>query len=290
MNKILIIFPSWEERSVLGFTRYIEKNLDISKIYLLKFEQPAHRQKIEEHIRTMNELCEGKKINYEHISIPNSEVEKWRTLDSFVKNINLDTNAEVHIDITTMPRSIIWMLMFFLKQKYKKVTAIYHKPVNYCKEWLSKEPGTPQLLFKHSGIIEFEKETTLFILAGYDEDRVIQLINYYEPQKVVIRECNSRQNSSSSKHRYDLANHTIYEIDQYNDTWGYEAIEKEIKNILRKSNLIVASLGPKTGAISVYQCFMKYPQIALSYVPCKEFNEHYSKGLGVTLTKEISLF
>jgi hypothetical protein len=189
-----------------------------------------------------------------------------------------------------MPRSIIWMLMFFLKQKHKKITAIYHKPEVYNEEWLSKEPSVPNLLFKHSGIIEFEKKTTLFVLAGYDEDRVIQLINYYEPQDVIIRECNSRQNSSFNNWKYSLTNPIIHEIDQCNDTWGYETIENEIEQILEKSNLIVASLGPKTGAISVYQCFMKHPEIALSYVPCKEFNKNYSEGLGETLIKEVSLF
>lgn len=287
MNKILIIFPSWEERSNLGFTKFIEENFDINKVFLLKFEQPVHKQEIENNIHIMNKLCKSRKIDCKDISIPKSEVEKWWILDSFIKNVNLDAN--IYIDITTMPRSIIWTLMFFLKQKHKKITTIYHKPKIYSEEWLSKDPGIPHLLFKHSGIVEFEKPTTLFVLAGYDEDRVIQLINYYEPQNVIIKECNSREKSQSSKWRYGLTNLDIREIDQYNDDWGHEAIEYEIKKILKKSNLIVASLGPKTGAISVYQCFMKYPEIALSYVPCKEFNEHYSKGVGSTLIREIPL-
>jgi hypothetical protein len=236
----------------------------------------------------MEELCKNKEIHCEHISIPEFDVKKWHKLDNFVKNINLDVN--IYLDITTMPRNVIWMLMFFIKQRYKKITAIFHIPEDYCKEWLSKDPGIPQLLFKHSGIVEFEKKTTLFVLAGYDEDRVIQLINYYEPQKVIIRECNSRQNSPANKWKYSLTNPVIREIEQCDNTWGYEVIENEIKQILKESNLIVASLGPKTGAISVYQCFTKYPQIALSYVPCKEFNEHYSKGYKETLTKEISFF
>jgi hypothetical protein len=283
MNKILIIFPSWEERSALGFTRFVEENIDIDKVYLLKFEQPMHEQEIESHVSIMNDLCKNKNINCEHISIPKSEVDKWHTLDNFVKNI--DSNVNVHLDITTMPRSIIWMLMFFLKQKHKEMTAIYHKSEIYSEEWLSKDPDVPHLLFKHSGIIEFGKPTTIFVLAGYDEDRVIQLINFYEPYKTIVGECNQRD-----VYRYGSTNVEKFNIDEHDNLWGYNSIENKIEDILKTSNLIVASLGPKTGAISVYQCFMKHPKIALSYVPCKEFNKNYSKGLGETLIKKVPLF
>jgi len=280
MSKILITFPSWEERSVLGFEKFFKENPDIDKVYSLEFEQPAHKQKIEEQIRIIDTLC---KDICKHINISNSEIEKWHMLDNFTKSINPDSN--IYIDITTMPRSILWMLMFFLRQKYEKITAIYHRPKEYCKEWISKDPGIPQLLFKHSGIIDFEKRTTLFVLAGYDEERVIQLINFYEPYKVIIGECNPREDF-----KYGQTDIEKIDINQYNNLWGYDDIECKIKSILEESNLIVASLGPKIGAISVYQCFMNYPEIALSYVPCKEFNEHYSNGLYETLTKEVQLF
>ncbi|MDR3235229.1 MAG: hypothetical protein LBT48_00680, partial [Prevotellaceae bacterium] len=132
-------------------------------------------------------------------------------------------------------------------------------------------------------IIEFGKPTTLFVLAGYDEERVIQLVNYYEPQNVIVGECNQRKSFE-----YGTTNAQIVNIDEYDTTWGCDTIENKIKNILETSNLIVASLGPKTGAISVYQCFIKYPQIALAYVPCKEFNIDYCNGIGDTLIKEIN--
>jgi hypothetical protein len=183
-----------------------------------------------------------------------------------------------------MPRSIIWTLFFFFKQKYEQVTVIYHKPESYSDTWLSKDPDIPQLLFKHSGIIEFGKPTALFVLAGYDEDRVTQLINYYEPQNIIVGECNRRQSC-----KYGIAKPEIFDIDEYDTTWGYNTIEAKVKNILETSNLIVASLGPKTGAISVYQCFIKYPQIALAYVPCKEFNIDYCNGIGNQFIKTIDL-
>ncbi|MDR1181501.1 MAG: hypothetical protein LBL13_05955 [Bacteroidales bacterium] len=282
MNDILIIFPSWEERSILGFQRDIEQYSNLSDVVLFKFEVSAHPVKTDNNISEIKSMCPNKNIVFNDIVIPNSEVEKWRKLEDFAKNLNV--NANIYVDITTMPRSIIWTLFFFFKQKYKQVTVIYHKPRSYSDTWLSKDPDIPQLLFKHSGIIEFGKPTTLFVLAGYDEDRVIQLINYYEPQNVIVGECNQRKSC-----KYGIAKPEIFDIDEYDTTWGYNTIEPKIKNILETSNLIVASLGPKTGAISIYQCFMKYSQIALSYVPCKEFNIDYCNGIGEQFIKTIDM-
>ncbi|MDR1896192.1 MAG: hypothetical protein LBR10_05325 [Prevotellaceae bacterium] len=281
MNDILIIFPSWEERSFLGFQKDIEKYQNLNKVFLFRFEKSAHPSETHKRISEIKNACLIKNIVSEDLSIPNTEVEKWRTLENFARN--LDANTTIYIDITTMPRSIIWTLFFFFKQRFQQATVLYYKPREYSNEWLSKDPGIPQLLFKHSGIVEFGKPTTLFVLTGYDEDRVIQLVNYYEPQNVIVGECNQR-----SSCEYGIKPE-VFNIDEYDATWGYDIIESKIKNILESSNLIVASLGPKTGAISVYQCFMKYPQIALAYVPCKEFNIDYCSGIGEEFIKTIKL-
>jgi hypothetical protein len=282
MNNILIIFPSWEERSILGFQRDIEQYQNLDKVFLFRFENSAHPNETDKNIFEIKHTCSDKNIILDDVIIPNAEVEKWRKLEEFTKKTDSEDN--VFIDITTMPRSIIWTLFFFFKQKHEQVTVIYYKPESYSNTWLSKDPDIPQLFFKHSGIIEFGKPTTLFVLAGYDEDRVIQLINYYEPQNVIVGECNQRNPC-----KYGIAKPEIFDIDEYDTTWGYDIIETKIKNILETSNLIIASLGPKTGAISVYQCFMKYPQIALAYVPCKEFNINYCKGIGEGFIKIIDL-
>jgi len=280
MNNTLIIFPSWEERSTLGFQKDIEAYPNLNKVFLFRFEKSAHTNETDKSIFEIEKICLSKSIISEKLSIPNTEVEKWRTLEAFAQNLDINTN--ICIDITTMPRSIIWTLFFFFKQKFQQITVLYHKPNEYSKEWLSKDPDVPQLLFKHSGIIEFDKPTTFFVLAGFDEDRVIQLVNYYEPQNLIIGECNPQK-----PFEYGVINPEKIDINQYNDEWGYDVIEEKITNILKTSNLIIASLGPKTGAISVYQCFMNHPEIALAYVPCKEFNIDYSKGIGDTLVKEI---
>ncbi|MDR2653107.1 MAG: hypothetical protein LBC68_12510, partial [Prevotellaceae bacterium] len=109
MNNILIIFPSWEERSILGFQRDIEQqNLD--KIFLFRFENSAHPKETDKSISEIKHTCLNKNIIIDDVIIPNAEVEKWRKLEEFTKE--LDVNNNILIDITTMPRSIIWTLFF----------------------------------------------------------------------------------------------------------------------------------------------------------------------------------
>ena len=49
-----------------------------------------------------------------------------------------------------------------------------------------RQPETPRLLFKHSGIIELGLPTYLIIITGYDPERTRQVLGYYEPQKVFL--------------------------------------------------------------------------------------------------------
>lgn len=54
-----------------------------------------------------------------------------------------------------------------------------------------------------------------------------------------------------------------------------------------KANFILTSLGPKLSAISAYQCYLEHPEIALSYLPCKEYNVDYCHGIGDRFSKTI---
>ena len=49
----------------------------------------------------------------------------------------------------------------------------------------------------------------------------------------------------------------------------------------------VSSLGPKLSAISVYKTFLKHPEIALTYIPCREYNENYCEGIGDSYESEM---
>ncbi len=70
-----------------------------------------------------------------------------------------------------------------------------------------------------------------------------------------------------------------FNLDSYNQTNSFELIAAKVNDNLEDYNIIFSSLGPKTSAIPIYKVNRLYPQTALCYLPCKEFNKDYSKGI-----------
>ena len=69
------------------------------------------------------------------------------------------------------------------------------------------------------------------------------------------------------------------EINSYADDFGKNAISKIVEKLTSTYNVILTSLGPKPSAVSAYLTYMDNPMIALCYVPCREYNKDYCKGL-----------
>lgn len=283
---LLMMYPSWEERSVLGFERDIEAS-SVDKLILFENANPINSSRIAPIIARIEEKCNDRRIVYDKISLEFGKASVWGALNNLVSSFNSDDC--VKLDICTMSRNLIWALLFFLKEKVKTVDIVYHQPNSYSDQWLSRDAMLPRLLYKHSGIVSIEKKTLLVILTGFDVERTKQLVYFYNPSKVVLliqkpnRLDNNVRNTSllHSDECDKMGVRTSVElIDCYGEDWGYEVIEKVVAENLSDYNIVVSSLGPKLSSISVYRTFLKHPEIALTYIPCREYNENYCEGIG----------
>lgn len=285
-NNILFICPSWEDRSLLGFKQDCN-DMKISTVIALRKEHPNNGFEISDCIDKITGICTQQAIAYKEVIWKNDPSENGEQLNSCIKKLN--TNAIVHIDITTMPRDIIWTLLFFLNQRSNHVKIRYYQPESYHNTWLSKEPFSPRLLLKHSGIIELGKPQCVVIITGYDEERTRQIVSKFEPQKVVL--CIQKGEQFSNTNRNESSRHELIcknvgvldvssvEIDCYGKDFGEQTIDNVISS-LSDFNIIISSFGPKPSAIGVYMAFQKHQKVALCYVPCKEYNKDYCKGIG----------
>lgn len=290
---LLMMYPSWEERSVLGFERDIEAS-SVDKLILFENANPINSSRIAPIIARIEEKCNDRRIVYDKISLEFGKASVWGALNNLVSSFNSDDC--VKLDICTMSRNLIWALLFFLKEKVKTVDIVYHQPNSYSDQWLSRDAMLPRLLYKHSGIVSIEKKTLLVILTGFDVERTKQLVYFYNPSKVVLliqkpnRLDNNVRNTSllHSDECDKMGVRTSVElIDCYGEDWGYEVIEKVVAENLSDYNIVVSSLGPKLSSISVYRTFLKHPEIALTYIPCREYNENYCEGIGDSFESEI---
>jgi len=79
----------------------------------------------------------------------------------------------------------------------------------------------------------------------------------------------------------------IYRYNPYDVRESYDILKESIldkdedgHSYLEKYNIILNSLGAKISAISLFKLWLSYPQLALSYIPSKEYNKDYSSGIG----------
>lgn len=296
MNKILILHPSWEERSFLSLEVLIDSK-QINIVYLIEKQDSLNKKETENSLANIKEICQKHNIVIYSMDLSSELYSTFETIEKSIETI--DPNDEITIDITTMSRNIIWSLLFFIRQRFVKTHIIYHLPNDYSDDWISREPSKPRLLFKHSGIINLELKNCLVVITGFDTDRTKQLVRYYDPQKIVLLVQTGGRFNNDIRNKGDIhkqmceelgyTNIEILGIDAYSPDLGYSIIKQVIDTHTNDYNMIFASLGPKLSAVSIYKAYMYYPEIALSYVPCNEYNINYCTGIGSMLDYELEL-
>ena len=281
MSSTLITVLGWEERFRLGVEINLEKET-FSQLIIVIFKDYFKMKGMKENLSFLEKIARQKNIESKRIELTyNKSVENWKTLDKFfVSNQDI---GNVTLNITTIPRETIWTLLFFLRKNNQKVEYVYFKPREYTKGWLTKNHKNPRLLFKHSGVFELNKRLALFIITGFDKLRLRQLIEFYEPDKIVLfcqkgeqYENHLRNNGFSNSINIPIEH---IKIDSYSVADAKITIKEKIETN-SDYNIILSSQGPKISSLSTYLCYLECKdQIALSYVPAREFNGAYSTGV-----------
>lgn len=280
---LLITFASWEDRFRLGF----ERNLDEAKFReVLVFYFGSYAPRTQDNRKMVDEVCKTKNVRCIPVELDiDKPADNWRTV---LKNIDkfLAESKEILIDISTMPREIIWYVLWMLEQNNVIARYVYHSPREYGEDWLSRDPRAPRLVYKLSGIASPSAKTVLIVTAGYDLQRVKRLLNWYEPNKSMIgvqSESKFRRNDEAMaeynilEKEYDCE---IFELNAFSEDFGMEVIREKLEGIDSSSNIIMGSLGPKLTAITLYKIQRQKQEIGLVYAPSNQFNENYSTGIG----------
>jgi hypothetical protein len=214
----------------------------------------------------------------------------WNQIQKDVAEI-ANTHPGAHVDISTMPRELIWTLFWSLHAAKIPIVYSYHCPEAYHEEWQSRDPKRPRLVFKLSGIAQLDRRTSLIALTGYDSQRTAQLIRFYEPEMSFVGLQKGDVNKGNSKHM-DEQRHlfsqdpsiTQFDLDAFSEDFGEGEIYKHLHKIIGTHNVIVGCLGPKLSAVAVYRLHRKHPEIGITYAPSGEFNREYSTGIGQCFT------
>ena len=206
----------------------------------------------------------------------------------------LPTGASVLVDITTMPRDIIWQCFWLLELRRCTLSYVYHRPQQYG-QWLSRDPGRPRLTYKMSGIARMGARTALVILAGYDIDRVKHLTDVFEPAVTLlglqVDSVDPHNSSKMSAVKSAFAGDSsveLFRVDAFSPDCGRSAIESSLQGVRASHNVLMASMGPKLSAVSLYAIHRSDDSLGLVYMPSNEFNRDYSSGIGESIWGEMS--
>ena len=289
----IVTVASWEPRFLLGLERLLNET-EASSVLMYFFKeyrtrsQPA-RDAVAHFTRSRDVNLIEEELEFE---VP---ANSWRTLQS---NLYREPKiaGEILVDITTMPRETIWATLFWLEAGEKNVHYAYHRPSAYPSLWLSRDPNEPRLAFKLAGMPLLDRLTALVAVTGYDTDRVVQAIEFFEPaQTILVAQVGTQfANPERNIEAHDviaLRNCSIKrcEVDSYAEDHGYKKLHEITAELAQQYNVVMFSFGPKPTAVALYRVQRMIPESTLAYIHCKDYNERYSEGIGDTIRGSLHL-
>ncbi|OQW71218.1 MAG: hypothetical protein BVN35_16755 [Proteobacteria bacterium ST_bin11] len=279
---LLISCTSWEDRFVGGF-EYNVNNNNIDRVLLFGIADFMDRtiEKSNHILKNHPEIILGGSVNYIQAF---DDVSAWKNIEN-VFSENSINGMNILLDVSTMPRYLIWFLLHFLTSRQNIIDYCYFSPERYedC-DWLTDEPLRPRLIFKHSGLYLPNQSSILVIQSGFDVGRVSQLIRAYEPEKVFLgaqigeQLDNLTKNLKQHKERLNFQEIEYFSIDAFDNDHGNIALMNQITPHLNSKNIVLASFGPKLLAVEMFKINSKNPEVGLVDVPVKKYNERYSHG------------
>lgn len=285
-DDLLISFASWEQRFVLGTKENLRKG-SFDRLVVFLLDEYAHRT--EGMRKEVEGACESYGVTYRSKSLRvDSPSANWRAVVSIVRAETAAAKGEVVLDISTMPREIIWYLLWVLRSEEAPIRYVYHSPESYAQDWLSRDPRAPRLVYKLSGVSRPDAKTALLVTVGFDPDRARRLVSWLEPDKLLFgvqTDSPFERNQATMAEYRDALSETyeceVFEVDAFAEDRGRKAIERALLGIKDTHNTVMASLGPKMTAIALFEIHARMENTALVYTPSNQFNEDYSVGVGI---------
>ncbi|MDE2822243.1 MAG: hypothetical protein OXK79_01905 [Chloroflexota bacterium] len=282
---LIIAVASWEPRFLMGMRSILERyRTQRMLVYFLN----EYRNVTSEPRRELNHLAEAQRIDIETREIQfSSPSSTWRALEADLAS-NRRPAERVLLDLTTMPREVIWSTLFWLESRNDQVRYVYHRPLEYGSDWLARDPSEPRLAYKLAGQLEPGRPTALVLVTGFDADRCRQAVDFFEPSRLVLATQIGEQFDNAGRNvgpRFQQTSGAVehVDVDAYAPDHGFAALHSSVRALSQEHNVVLCSFGPKPSALALYRLQRSHRHAALAFIGCREYNTAYSNGLGETL-------
>lgn len=286
MQRKLITFGSWEDRFATGVDRELGSG-DGGYRQVVVFYYDGYAERTAASRDKVERSCRQHDVHYRSLQLRSTEsVACWKKMFGYVDS-HVAADDDVVVDISTMPRDVIWSLFWMLERKGVVIKYVYHSPSEYGSDWLSRDPRPPRMIYKLSGEVLPSEDTVLLIILGYDVRRAMRLIRWYDPNRLVLgvqSGNNFVRNQDMMRKQLtqfgSLGDSKVFAVDAFSEDSGRAAIQDALCDVGGDENVILSSLGSKLTAVSLYEIQRNEPRFGLSYTPANEFSDNYSVGIG----------
>ncbi|MFA4987402.1 MAG: hypothetical protein WC712_12525, partial [Candidatus Brocadiia bacterium] len=140
VNHVLVTVASWEERFSLGFERLLN---EFTTSNILMYFVAEYAERTEEPRNHVIRLCKESKRQIESLELSfAAPARSWQVLYESISS-GIPAGASVVVDLSTMPREVIWMVLDLLQERGATIKYVYNPPRSYDLEWLTRDPGRP---------------------------------------------------------------------------------------------------------------------------------------------------
>lgn len=290
-NKLLIAPAGWEDRYGEGV------NIDIKEFTPSKIWVPYSEEYSERTLSFRKKICETAKVlGIEYIEsshVYHNSISLYKSLLAEFET-QVSANSTVRFHATTTPRDMIWYALHFLSEKKITTEFSYFRPLKYG-DYLSRDAKSPTLVIKRSGIAYPDFPTCVLALSGFDEERLSQLKQRYEPKTMLVGHQVGEQLGNKIRNTFgadeSIDGEVHFDFDCYDTT--DEAVENlcaKLDSLKEPHNVIAASLGPKPSALTLFKLTELRPDVGLVYIPAGDYSAEYSNGIDLCNRTLVKLF
>lgn len=211
-------------------------------------------------------------------------------LDNLDKEVN-DINNDLLVDITSMSREMLLSLLAYLNAKLliQRTTFLNNCAESYG-DWLSKGVLEVRSILGYSGVLYPSRKLHLVILAGFEEERVVSIIEQFEPNKItigygdgnpIVNEELGEKNISYFRSikmnlldrlGYSELNVTEFDFSSTDPALVKLALEEVLGSDFEDYNIIISPLNTKISTLGVGLYALEHNEVQICYAEAEIYN------------------
>lgn len=148
--------------------------------------------------------------------------------------------------------------------------------------WLSKNPRSTRSVVGYPGLMDPLKPTHLIVLLGFEDHRVKEIINSYEPKNISLGISTPEGAITKELHARNLAtrHHLVTHFDNISREFDFSATDpgnvmtvlKELVENRLDHNSIIAPLHTKLSTLGVGMFAINNPEVQVCYTEVEKYN------------------